>query len=217
MDDFSEYIFPEYKDWSIVAVKLLQGVLYSDENKSDWGALAKFRDELQNYFARIGLLLVVNESEGYAYLRQIEENDILGNDNQNGMKYHNVPRLFRRSQLSYAVTMVCVLLRQRIHDFDERLSNLDDECCVVEEGELFEDWKKLIPDMPDEKKTKGQFDTVINKLKNIQFIKQIGEQAGRWEIRRILKARIPLEKLEDLLQQLQKEYNGQITVEEDNG
>ena len=209
------YDFPEYKDWGVVAVKLLQGVLYSDEDKSDWGTLDRCRDELQKFFARIGLMLIISESEGYAYLRQVEEDDSVGD-----MKYHNLPRLFRRSRLSYEATMICILLRQRLHEFDERLSNLDDERCAVEEDELFEDWKKLIPNMPDDKKIKNKFDTAMNRLKEIKFIKQIGEMAGRWEVRRIVKARLSLENMENLLQQLQEEYSkvsDQSTVEEENG
>jgi hypothetical protein len=116
--------------------------------------------------------------------------------------------------------MLCILLRQRLHDFDERLNNLDDERCSIEETELLEDWKKLLPDMPDEKKSKGRFDTAIKRLKEAQFLKQIGETAGQWEIRRIIKARIPLENLEHLLRQLQDEYasvNAQTTGEKVDG
>ena len=213
------YNLPEYKDWGVAAIKLLQGVLYSDEDKSDWGLLAKFRDELQKFFARIGLMLVVSDSEGYAYLRQIEDDDKISENKSEGVKYQNLPRLFRRSRLTYDATMVCILLRRQLHDFDERMSNLDDERCAIEEDELFEDWKKLIPNMPDEKKVKGQFDKAMNRLKEIQFIKQIGETTGRWEIRRIIKARLPLEDLENLLRQMQEEYSnskGQPTLESDN-
>jgi len=214
-----DYIFPEYKDWSIVAVKLLRGVLYSDESLSDWGMLSKFRDELQSYFARIGLKLVVSETEGYAFLRQIEEDDQITEDTTAGVKYQNLPRLFRRSRLNYEATMICVLLRQRLHEFDE-LNNLDDERCAIAEDELFEDWKKLMPEMPDEKKTKDKFDKAMNRLKEIQFIKPIGEATGRWEIRRIIKARLSLENLENLRLQLQEAYSkdsSQSAEEETNG
>ena len=211
--------FPEYKDWSVVAIKLLQGVLYSDESISEWGVLMKFQNELQNYFARIGLILIVNDAEGYAYLRQIEDGEKITENESEGVKYQNLPRLFRRSPLSYDATMLCILLRQRLHDFDERLNNLDDERCAIEETELFEDWKKMIPDMPDEKKSKNRFDTALKRLKEAQFLKQIGKTAGQWEIRRIIKARIQLDNLEHLLQQLQEAYaniNTQATVEKDN-
>lgn len=193
------YDLPEFKDWGIAAVKLLQGVLYSDENKAEWGLLAKSRDELQKYFSRIGLILVINEPEGYAFLRQIEEDD-------GDMKYQNLPRLFRRSRLSYEATMICILLRKRLHDFDERLSNLDDERCAIDGDELYDDWTKMIPYMPDVKKTKERFDKALGSLEKLQFVKQIGKTSGRWEIRRIIKARLPLENLENLLQQLQEYY-----------
>jgi hypothetical protein len=210
--------FPEYAEWSIVAIKLLQGVLYSDENISDWSLLLKFQNELQTYFARIALILVVNDSEGYAYLRQIEDGDTIAENKSEGEKYQNLPRLFRRSPLSYDATMLCILLRQRLHEFDERLSNLDDERCAFEETELFDDWKKMVSNMPDEKKSKSLFDRAMNRLKEIQFIKQVGETVGQWEIRRILKARIPLENLEHICRQLQESANvsTQTTGEKEN-
>lgn len=198
------YDLPEFKDWGIVAVKLLQGVLYSDENKSEWTLLAKSRDELQKYFARIGLMLVINEQEGYAFLRQIEDDD-------GDVKYQSLPRLFRRSPLTYEATMLCVLLRKRLHDFDERLSNLDDERCAIEGEELYDDWSKMIPHMPDEKKSKDRFDKALNAMEKLQFVKQIGKTSGRWEIRRIIKARLPLDILENLLCQLQEHYRSMTT------
>jgi chromosome condensin MukBEF MukE localization factor len=217
--ELDSYKFPEYKDWSVVAIKLLQGVLYSDESISDWSTLMKFRNELLDYFARIGLLLVFDDREGYgyAYLRQIEVDDQAKSESD-GVKYQNLPRLFRRSVLSYDVTVLCVLLRQRLHDFDN-MSNLDDERCAIDENELFEDWKKMIPEMADEKKSKNRFDTAIKRLKEIHFIKQIGESEGQWEIRRIVKARITLEILENLRQQLQEALtnsNTQTTIETDD-
>jgi hypothetical protein len=164
------------------------------------------------------LILVFDEREGYAYLRQIEDDDKAKKE-MDGMKYQNLPRLFRRSLLSYDVTVLCVLLRQRLHDFDNM--NLDDVRCAVDENELFEDWKKMIPEKAnDDKKPKSRFDTAIRRLKDIQFIKQIGETAGQWEIKRIIKARITLEILEHLRQQLQEALtnsNTQTTIETDDG
>ena len=193
------YDIPEFKDWGIAAVKLLQGVLYSDENKSEWSLLIRSRDDLQKYFARIGLILVVNEPEGYAFLRQIEEDD-------GDVKYQSLPRLFHRSRLSYEATMICILLRKRLHDFDERLSNLDDERCAIDSDELYDDWTKMIPYMPDAKKSKERFDKALSSLAKLQFVKQLGKSSERWEIRRIIKARLPLEILENLLRQLQEYY-----------
>jgi hypothetical protein len=211
------YEFPEYKDWSVVAIKLLQGVLYSDESISDWGLLSKFHIELRDYFARIGLILVFDDTEGYAYLRQIEDDDIIAENVTGGEKYQKLPRLFHRNRLGYDVTMLCVLLRQRLHDFDN-MTNPDDERCAVDENELFDDWKKMFPEMPDEKKSKVRFDTAIKRLREIQFIKQIGETAGQWEIRPILKARLTLENLEHLRKQLQDYANDNTqAAERDNG
>lgn len=59
---------PEFREWSIAAVHLLQGVVYEDSPRV-WDVMLASRSQLENYFARLGLLLVVDEPEGLAYLR----------------------------------------------------------------------------------------------------------------------------------------------------
>ena len=48
---------PEFRDWSIAAVRLLQGVVYHDE-EVNWDRILKHRSTIESYFGRLGLLLV---------------------------------------------------------------------------------------------------------------------------------------------------------------
>ena len=76
----------EFREWSIVAVRLLQGVIYSDDTRL-WDILLRSRSALEPYFSRLGLLVVVDESEGYAFIRQWTEDEWPeGWELQNGMK-----------------------------------------------------------------------------------------------------------------------------------
>ena len=59
---------PEFREWSVAAVHLLQGVVEADGARS-WNLVLSNRSPLESYFARIGLRLVVDEIEGYSYLR----------------------------------------------------------------------------------------------------------------------------------------------------
>ena len=62
---------PEFREWSVAAVRLLQGVdLRRRRPRLGPRSLVRGRS-WPNYFARLGLLLVVDEPEGLAYLRQL--------------------------------------------------------------------------------------------------------------------------------------------------
>ena len=78
---------PDFHESSTAAVKLLQGAVYADDAKS-WDLTLAHRSRLETYFGRVGLALVIDEGEGFAYLRQLEEHEV-----PNG--YENLPKLIR--------------------------------------------------------------------------------------------------------------------------
>jgi hypothetical protein len=102
------YDLPEFLEMGIAAVRLLQGVLYA-EDIAAWDALLASEVELTNYFARIGLVVVIDRSEGLAYLKQVADEERTGG-------YERLPRLFRRTPLGYDATLLCVLLRDEYVD-----------------------------------------------------------------------------------------------------
>jgi hypothetical protein len=52
-----ESTVPEFREWSMAAVRLLQGVVYLDDGPV-WGIVCSNRSRLEEYFARIGLAIV---------------------------------------------------------------------------------------------------------------------------------------------------------------
>ncbi|MEC8557309.1 MAG: DUF4194 domain-containing protein [Planctomycetota bacterium] len=185
---------PTYKDWSFAAVRLLQGAVYSDD--AAWDILLRHQTPLRDYFARIGLLLVVDEPEGLAYIRQLGEDEAVDD-------YGTLPKLFRRTRLGYDTTLLCVLLRERLRRFEEE--DLDNHRCVVDQRELLESWKNFFPGKEDEVRLQKTLDTAFRKLEGLKFVNRFGDTAGCWEIRRILKARLPVDELEKLKEQLSAE------------
>lgn len=183
---------PEYRNWSIAAVRLLQGVVYSDDTKT-WDAILHSHSALESYFARLALMLVVDEPEGYAYLRQWHENEYPAG-------YEDVPRLVRRSQIGYSPTILCVILRDELRRFEE--DDLCNERCVVETATLFDQWRMFFPAVQDDVRQKKEFSAVARKIEDLGFIRKFAENPEAWEIRRILKARLPVTELEVLRQQL---------------
>jgi hypothetical protein len=165
---------PEFRDWSVAAVRLLQGVIYADDS-------------------RIGLLLVVDEAEGYAYLRQWA-------DDECPEGYDQLPKLIRRIPLGYSPTLLAVLLRDDLRRFEE--DDLHNEKCVVEADSLFDQWKSFFPAQHDEVRQRRDFGAAMNKLDELGFVRKFADNPESWEVRRILKARLPAAELEQLKAQL---------------
>ncbi len=179
--------------WSPAAVRLLQGAVYSDD--AVWDAVLRYRTPLEDYLARIGLQLVVDDCEGLAYVRQVPEESL-------AEVAPDLPRLFRRTRLSYETTLLCVLLREQLRRFEEE--DVDNAKCVVRRDRLMEQWQLFFPAQEDEVKLTRSLDSALRKVEGLKFITRFGRSGDAWEVRRILKARLPVEELEALREQLQQ-------------
>src|ERR1700733_12474673 len=123
---------PEFDESSIAAVHLLQGVVYQDDERI-WDLVIGHRPRLDAYFGRIGLRLVIDDGEGFAFLRQLADSEL-----ENVRGYDKLPKLFHKKRLSYDATLVCVLLREELRRFEEE--EVENARCVVPTGELLEKW-----------------------------------------------------------------------------
>jgi hypothetical protein len=179
---------PEFRQWSIAAVRLLQGVVYSDEPPL-WETVLSSQPQLANYFARLGLLLVIDEPEGLAYLRQLSDSELSDG-------YDRLPRLFRKSRLGHEETILCVLLREQLRRFEEE--DLHNERCVITATALFDRWRTLSAARQDEVRAHRELSSALAKLEDLGFVRRLADEPQTWEIRRILKARLPVAELEAL-------------------
>jgi Domain of unknown function (DUF4194) len=55
---------------SLVLVTLMKGVTYQDDNPAIWQSLLDLQSRVRDYLGTLGLELILDEGEGYAYLRQ---------------------------------------------------------------------------------------------------------------------------------------------------
>jgi hypothetical protein len=180
-------------DWSGVAVRLLQGVLYHDDSEENWEILLRNTTPIADYFAKLGLLLIVDEADAMAYLRQFDEEEWPAG-------YPDIPRLFRRQPLTYETTLLCVLLRDELRRFEEQ--EVFSDRCILAQSDLLPVWQAFFPAEHDAVKINRQLGTALRKLEDMKFVKQFEKEPPTWEVRRIVKARVPLEDLEKLRQSL---------------
>ncbi len=193
MDTFSpdptKSIIPPPADWSPAAVRLLQGVVYHDDNLDLWELLLANVSPITEYFGKLGLLLVVDEPDAMAYLRQLDEEEI-------SPDFAPVPRLFRRTPLGYEATLLCVLLRDELRQYEEE--DVQNERCVITQSDLLQLWEAFFPDQNDSVRLNRSLTAALRKMEELKFVRQFEKEPASWEIRRIIKARLPLSDLERL-------------------
>ena len=182
----------QFDEMGIPAVRLLQGVLYQDD-EATWNILLSNESDLTSYFAKIALELIIDRGEGLAYLRQLSEGERTGG-------YERLPRLFRRTSLGYDATLLCVLLRDAYQRFEDE--DLENERCVVAIDELLEAWTSFFPAESDEVRLRKKLHSTLHKMESLKFVQKLQADPESWEVRKILKARLPLEELEGLRDRL---------------
>ncbi len=94
-------------------IRLLQGVVFTDDREI-WDLVLRYEHPINAYFAQMGVALYCDEASGYAYLRQPATED--------GDPASLLPRLTRRRELTYSTTLLLVLLREEMNQFDSTLS-----------------------------------------------------------------------------------------------
>ncbi len=179
-------------EYAHIMIKLLQDVIY-DEDKAVWSDLLTFQVPIREYFAKIGLELHIDEREGFAFLKQTAV-------------ALRLPRLVRRTPLSYEVTLLCVLLREILEEFD--VKDIESHKCFVTAQELREKIEIFFKDSPNRVKLLERLERTIQSTVRLGFLKETEREnteadAIRYEVRRIVKARLTIEKLEEIKRKLQ--------------
>jgi hypothetical protein len=177
-----------------VVLKLLQNPLFSDESAA-WNLLLTYLTPVQEHFARIGLEVRVHEEDGFAYLHQPAIEDEEG-------QAIALPRLTRRDRLTYHTTLLCVILREWLDQFES--THLDAGKCIITDEQLREQLTPFLPPRTDERALLRRMESAIERLIELGFLKRMPntEKPAYYEVRRILKAKIDAEKLAEIKEKL---------------
>jgi hypothetical protein len=181
-------------DLTSLVVPLLKSVLYRDEDPPAWAALLKLQARLRDYVAVLALDLVLDESEGYAFLRSRSQPD------EDAPK---LPRLVTRRPLSFQVSLLLALLRKKLAEFDASGS---DTRLILSRDAVVELVRVFLPAGSNESRLMDQVETHLNKIIDLGFVRRLkphASSAGRtaqepvYEVRRILKAFVDAQWLAD--------------------
>ncbi|MFJ3720827.1 DUF4194 domain-containing protein [Streptomyces sp. NPDC090057] len=171
---------------TVPVVNLLKaGVLYQSDAPAVWDQLLAHQAVIGDYLAVLGLHLVIDTAEGYAFARQRDPDT-----RDDGA---SVPRLVTRHRLSFAVSLMLVLLRGRLADSDASSS---DTRLLLSRDDLVDMVRGFLPPRSNEAQLVNQIDAHIKKLCDLKVLRAT-KQADWYEVRRHLKALVDAQVLGD--------------------
>jgi hypothetical protein len=178
-----------FSERSFVLARLLLEPIYREDGPL-WEALRAERDVIAHYFREIGQEVVIDEAEGYAFLRQIE----LGGG-------EHVPRVGRRQPLGYTATLLLVCLREELARFEAAPE--DSTRLVLTRQQLRELVGQFLRQTNNQIRDVRTIDAAIHRVEELGFLRPFGPaEAETFEIMRILKARFGPAELQEVRDRL---------------
>ena len=166
----------------LIVTKLFKGVVYREGDEKLWQRLMELSAQARDYVAVLGLELVLDDSEGYAFLRSHPDADT------------ELPRLIPRRQLTFHVSLLLALLRARLAEFDQQNS----ETRLIMTTEQIADMVSVfLPESSNEARVLDQLSSNIKKVTELGFLRKLRGQEQTYEVARILKAYVDAQWLEE--------------------
>jgi len=165
-----------------VVTRLFKGVVYAEADEKTWQALLGLASQVRDYVAVLGLDLILDEPEGYAFLRSREDAG------------STLPRLIPRRQLTFNVSLLLALLRGRMLEFDTNSSELR---LIMTETDIADMVSVFLPDSSNEARVLDRLSGDVRKVIDLGFLRKLRGQPGTYEVMRILKAFVDAQWLEE--------------------
>jgi len=165
-----------------VVTRLFKGVLYAENDEKLWQSLLGLTSHVRDYVAVLGLDLLLDESEGYAFLRSKDDPD------------GTLPRLIARRSLTFNVSLLLALLRRRMMEFDINSSEIR---LIMSEQEIADMVSVFLPESSNEARVLDRLGADIKKVVELGFLRKLRGQTDTYEVARILKAFVDAQWLEE--------------------
>lgn len=187
------------KIYSNVLIALLKGIVYNHQEEI-WNTLILPENErdVRNYFADIHLDVIIDKSEGYAYLKQQTDSSNETEDTEQ----ESASKLIRKRQLTFHVSLLCILLRKYLIENDQ---NGESTKAILSREEIENQMKLYLKESSNEAINYKQIYNAIRKVENEEFLRRMKTEQEQYEVNRIIKAFVNADQINDLLERY-KEY-----------
>jgi hypothetical protein len=180
--------------YTSVFVKLLKGPVEYVE-KTTWEKLIQYKTELTAFLLQLGLTLVLDEQDGYAYVKHTL------NDEEDS----SVTWIQRRS-LTYEESVMLVLLREMMAEFE--VGEATNRELIKKRREIKEYAELFFKENASRVKFLKEIDRLIDKAEENGFLDKTEHHdladEQKFRIKKIIKAKVSTEELDAFYMQLQK-------------
>jgi hypothetical protein len=178
--------------YAAVVVKLLKGpVEYVD--KTAWEKLIQYKVELTGFLQQLGLMLVLDEQDGFAFVKHA-----LAEDDEAYVSW------VQRRSYTYEESIMLILLREMMSEFEISESTIRE--LIKKRREMKEYAELHFKEGASRIKFLKEIDKLIDKMEENGFLQKIENHEvadeQRFRIRKIIKAKVDSEVLENFHQQL---------------
>jgi hypothetical protein len=179
-------------NYSKAIVKLLKGTINRDSNI--WEDVINYQIEIQNYIGQIGLELIVKKEEGFAFVKQLEDSE------------GNTLNLVTRRQIGFEISIVLVVLRQCLEEFDSNPTQFQVFEKFITDTEIKEEVELFLPEKFNRVKFLKDLDGYINNIVKLGYLSEINkkENETKYQIQRIIKEKVTLDILQEFKLKLQE-------------
>ncbi len=180
---------PSRPSWQHTAVLLMQGPVF-DHEQERWRRVTVDHREIDGHFRQIGLRLIVDTVEGYAYLDQLPADEM-----------GELPRIMRRRQLSLGATVYGFFLRQELD------RALKDDPAIGRVRRSLKEIRELVveffPASNNETADRRAAVTHLNDLAELGFVRRVSDAGegneAQFELTRLLRAKFNPDAAQELI------------------
>ena len=173
-------------------VRLLKGPVEHSET-GVWEDILNYQSEIQKYISQIGLELIVKRDECFAYIRQVEDDE------------GKTIGLIVRQQMGFEISVILIILRQMLEEFDNDMDEIYTTERYVNAEELKERIEIFLPERFNRVRLVNDIESYIKRIVDLGFLKEIRhENAVTYQIHRIIKEKVTLDKLQEFKDNLEK-------------
>jgi hypothetical protein len=180
--------------YTSVFIKLLKGPIEYVE-KSSWEKLIQYKVELTTFLQQLGLLLVLDEQDGYAYVKHLQTEE-----------EENPVTWIQRRALTYEESVMLVLLREMMAEFE--VGEATNRELIKKRREIKEYAELFFKENASRVKFLKEIDRLIDKAEENGFLDKTENHdladEQKFRIRKIIKAKVGSEELDHFYQQLQR-------------
>ena len=180
------------KPYSKVIVKILKSPI--ERNSNLWEDIINYQNDIQEYVNQIGLELIVKKDEGFAFVKQFEDSD------------GNTLGLISRRQIGFEISIVLVVLRQSLEEFDSNPTQFQVAEKFITDSEIKDEVELFLPERFNRVKFLKELDSYIKKIVDLGYLKEVNKKDNetKYQIHRIIKEKVTLDILQEFKLKLEE-------------